>query len=81
MKYEFNSREELEAFIQNEVLTTSEALEVLERSRQRLNDLVKAGKIKPLKSVSRDRLYLRKDIEKMKKELDETRKKYRPYDE
>ncbi|CCJ33085.1 helix-turn-helix domain-containing protein [Caloramator australicus] len=62
MQLIFNSREELERFIQNEIVDTSEALEILGCSRQNLNDLIKRGKIKPIKEMKRDRLFFKSDI-------------------
>jgi hypothetical protein len=80
LKYHFNSREELEGFIKNEVLTTSEAKEILNVTKQRLNTLVKTGRITPVKKTKNDSLFLRIDVMKLKPELEELRKKYRPYD-
>jgi hypothetical protein len=37
--------------------------------------------VKPVKELPRGSLFLRSDIEVKKKELEQLRKKYRPYDE
>lgn len=60
--YNFNSKEDLSLFIQNEIINTSEALEILECSRQNLNNLIKRGVIKPLKDLPHDRLFYKQDI-------------------
>ncbi|MGG3803186.1 helix-turn-helix domain-containing protein [Metabacillus fastidiosus] len=80
MKYVLNSREEVEDFINNEVLTTTEAMEILDVSRSRMSELISSGKLTPIKKLSKVSLFLRADIEEKKKELEELRKKYRPYD-
>ncbi|MGI2826046.1 helix-turn-helix domain-containing protein [Bacillus cytotoxicus] len=81
MKYHLNSREEVENFIRNEVLTTPEAMEILEISRARMSAMIKAGKLVPIKKLGNVSLFLRKDIAEKKKELEVLRAKYRPYDE
>lgn len=81
MKLTFNSREELESFFEKEVLTTAQAMEVLGLSRARINAMVTDGKLKPIKAEGRTTLFLLSDLEQKKKELEQLRKKYRPYDE
>lgn len=71
--FTFNSREELTAFVQDEIINTSEALEILQCSRQNLNDLVKREVITPIKDLPRDRLFFKEDIIKRKKYIDEKR--------
>lgn len=72
--YSFNSREELAEFVQNEIINTTEALEILQCSRQNLNELVKREVIIPIKDLPRDRLFFKEDIIKRKKYMDEKRK-------
>lgn len=48
------------------VLTTSEAAEILEMTRQGVNNLVKEKKISPLKTSSQGLLFLRSDVETLK---------------
>jgi len=79
--YSFNTKDEFIKLVQSEILTTSEVLEKLEISRQALNSLVKRGKLVPVKELSRDKLYLREDIESRKEAAKELHTKYRPYDE
>lgn len=73
--YSFKNREDLMIFIQNEVINTTEALEILQCSRQNLNDLVKRGVITPIKDLPRDRLFFKEDIIKRKNEMDSKAKK------
>jgi len=81
MQYHLRSREEVEDFIKNEVLTTSEVVEMLGVTRQRVSQLISSGKLTPVKKLRGDSLFLRSDILEKKKELEVLRKKYRPYDE
>ncbi|AOH54553.1 transcriptional regulator [Peribacillus muralis] len=71
--YTFNSREELTAFVQDEIINTTEALEILQCSRQNLNNLVKREVITPIKDLPRDRLFLKEDIVKRKEYMDKKR--------
>ncbi|WP_420920760.1 helix-turn-helix domain-containing protein [Bacillus cytotoxicus] len=57
MKYHLNSREEVENFIRNEVLTTPEAMEILEISRVRMSAMIKAGKLVPIKKLGNVSLF------------------------
>jgi len=78
--YKVANKDEFIKLVQSEVLTTSEVLEELQISRQALNSLVKRGKLVPVKELSRDKLYLREDIESRKEAAKELLTKYRPYD-
>lgn len=80
-KYEIASKEEFVKLVQSDVLTTSEVIDELQISRQALNSLVKRGKLVPIKELSRDRLFLREEIENRKTSAKELNKKYRPYEE
>jgi hypothetical protein len=80
LEYHLKNRKEVERFIIEEVLTTSEAMKVLGITRSRMSQLISDGKLIPVKKLRGDSLFLRKDIEEKKKELEERRKKYRPYD-
>ncbi|MGN7311433.1 helix-turn-helix domain-containing protein [Alkalicoccobacillus gibsonii] len=68
MKRTFSSRSDLESFIQNELLTTNEAMQILGVSRARMNNMQKEGKITPVKNVGKTVLYLLSDIEERKEE-------------
>lgn len=79
--YKVNTKEEFIALVKTEILTSSEVLEELQISRQALHSLVKRGKLVPLKELSRDKLFLREDIEGRKEASKELFTKYRPYDD
>ncbi|MDA5110531.1 helix-turn-helix domain-containing protein [Brevibacillus thermoruber] len=76
----FNSKEELERYIKDVVMTTSEVLHYLGISRPGLKDLIERGKLKPFKEEKATRLFFRSDVEARKREAEERRKKYRPYE-
>ncbi|KFN01259.1 DNA-binding protein [Bacillus clarus] len=79
MKYNLNSRLEVEDFVRNEVLTAPEAIEILGITRARMSQLIKQGKITPVKKLDKVSLFLRVDVEGKRKELEALREKYRPY--
>ncbi|WML33218.1 helix-turn-helix domain-containing protein [Clostridium sp. OS1-26] len=60
--FSFNSKEELAQFIASEVVDTSKAAELLQCSRQNLNDLVKRGKLTPIRSLSKTKIFFKEDI-------------------
>lgn len=62
MEYYFKSKEELTAYVISEIINTTEATEILGCSRQNLNNLIKRGKITPIKELPRDRLFFKSDI-------------------
>lgn len=62
MAFNFDSKENLIAFIQSEIITTAEATVLLNCSRQYLDELVSKGKITPVKTINRVRLYWKDDI-------------------
>ena len=65
MRYDLKSREEVEDFIRNEVLTAPEAIEILGITRARMSQLIKQGKITPVKKLDKVSLFLRVDVEEM----------------
>ncbi|TKI43426.1 DNA-binding protein [Bacillus mycoides] len=67
--YKFETKDDLIRFIQDEIVNTSEALEILGCSRQNLNVMVQKEKVKPIKEMSRDRLYFKEDILKSKEHM------------
>lgn len=62
MQFNFESKETLIEFIRSEIITTAEATELLNCSRQYLDELVSKGKITPVKTINRVRLYWKDDI-------------------
>ncbi|MBK3495722.1 DNA-binding protein [Viridibacillus sp. YIM B01967] len=79
--YKVTNKEEFISLVQSEILTSSEVLDELQISRQALNSLVKRGKLVPVKELSRDKLFLRENVESRKEAAKELHTKYRPYDE
>lgn len=73
--YSFPNRESLTTFIQNEILNTSEATEILQCTRQNLYDLVKRGVLTPIKKFPKDRLFYKEDIIKRKNEMENRARK------
>ncbi|MCU7667616.1 helix-turn-helix domain-containing protein [Bacillus thuringiensis] len=76
----FDTREDVRKFIEEEVLTSTEAAEVLGVSRARVSQLIGEGKLVPVKKLRGDSLFYRKDVLEKLEELKEKRAKYRPYD-
>ncbi|QHE63109.1 DNA-binding protein [Rossellomorea vietnamensis] len=67
-------------FIRDEVLVTSEAIELLEISRARMSRMIQTGKIMPIKKFGSTSLFYRQDILAKREELIQLREKYRPYE-
>ncbi|MCT2347193.1 helix-turn-helix domain-containing protein [Bacillales bacterium AN1005] len=57
-----SNEKELRSFIQDQLLFTSEAAELLECSRQAISLAVKNGTLEPVKDTGKERLFLRSDI-------------------
>ena len=53
-------------FVQLRVINTSEAAEVLNCTRQYINELVKKGQLTPIKASDKNTLFLKSDILKIK---------------
>jgi len=79
MEYTFGSTEELLEFLSEELLSASEAAELLEISNVRLGQLVKNGKLKAAKE--QPKMFLKSMLLDKKDELESLRKKFRAYDE
>ncbi len=62
MNWKFNSRKELEQFMANEVVNTAVVMGMLNCSRQNVFDLIRRGKLKPIKETQKERLFLKSDI-------------------
>lgn len=67
---------DLRQLIIEETCLTSEAMEILDVSRPRLNQMVKQGKIQPVKKTGAISIFFKQDLLKRKEELIELRKKY-----
>lgn len=62
MSYNFKAKEDLIDFISSEVLTTSEVIELLDCSRQYVNQLVNQGKLVSIKRVGNTTLFFKPDV-------------------
>ena len=60
--YKFESKEELTAWISSELVSTAEAMDILECTRQNLHSFVKRGKLTPVKETNRERLFWRSEV-------------------
>ena len=58
----FESDNELKQFIIENIITTLEAAEILNCSRQNIDKLMQKGKLIPVKQTLRDKLFLKSDI-------------------
>ncbi|KGX88014.1 helix-turn-helix domain-containing protein [Pontibacillus litoralis] len=61
-KYCFNNADELRKFMETEVVTTTEAVELIGCSRQNIKQLVDHGTLVPIKQTPRERLFLKEDV-------------------
>lgn len=57
------SLDDFRSFVTNRVVNTAEAMDILDCSRQNMNDLIKRGKIEPVKKEAKSTLFLKSDIE------------------
>lgn len=64
----FKDRDFLVRFMDQEVVSTAEAMEILQCSRQNLHGFVKRGKLLPIKETNRERLFLRSEVLERKEE-------------
>ncbi|TPE68594.1 hypothetical protein [Halalkalibacterium halodurans] len=79
MKYQFHSTQELSDFLKDQLLSASETAEILEVSTNRVGHMVRDGKLDTVKE--QPKMFLKEVVLEKKKELEQLRKKYRPYDE
>jgi hypothetical protein len=56
------SKDDFSMFVKHSVINTTEATELLGCSRQNINDLLKRGKLNPIKSTLKNHLFLKSDI-------------------
>lgn len=79
-EFEYIKPESKRKFIRECVLTSPEAIELLEVSRPRLSKMIKDGKIEPVKKTGAISLFLKEDVLKKKEELIRLRKQFRPWE-
>ena len=56
------SLDDFRSFVSNRVIGTAEAMELLSCSRQNMNDLVKRGKLSPIKKEQKNTLFLKTEV-------------------
>lgn len=56
------SLEDFRSFVENRVINTAEAAEILDCSRQNIEDLVRRDKLHPLKSSPKNKLFLKSEL-------------------
>jgi len=58
------SRSDFESFIKNRVVNTREAADMLDCTRQNMDDLIRRGKLTPIKTDAKNKLFYKSDIER-----------------
>lgn len=56
------AKEDIISFISQRTVNTAEAAEILNCTRQNIDDLIKRGKLTPVKTTAKDKLFLKSDI-------------------
>ncbi|MEY8345886.1 DNA-binding protein [Niallia circulans] len=74
MEFHLKGRRDVEDFFATEILGSTETRELLDVNRQRLAQLKDSGRLKPIKSLAKENLFLRSEVLTLKKELQELRK-------
>ena len=54
--------EDLTAFIRSNILSTAEVAEILQCSRQNVDDLIRRKKLKPIKTYPKGNMFLKSDV-------------------
>ena len=60
------SLEDFRSFVENRVVNTVEASELLECSRQNIEDLVRRGKLRPVRVTPKNKLFLKSEVARRK---------------
>ena len=58
------SQDDFSGFVKRRVVTTAEAAELLQCTKQNIEDLTRRGKLHPLKETAKGKLFLRSEIER-----------------
>ena len=56
------SQEDFATFVQQRVVTTAEAAELLQCTKQNIDDLIRRGKLHPIKEAPKSKLFLKSEI-------------------
>ncbi|MGG4152876.1 hypothetical protein [Peribacillus muralis] len=67
-EFHFKNIEELKQFIENDIVTTKEATDLIGCSRQNIKQLVDYGTLNPIKVTSRERLFFESGYLKLQNE-------------
>ncbi|MFP4976370.1 helix-turn-helix domain-containing protein [Paenibacillus sp. CN-4] len=65
----FENQEAMSKWVEENILFTSEAMEVMNCTRQNLHHFVQKGRLVPIKTVGRERLFLRSDVLKLQESV------------
>jgi len=80
IEFEHMKLETKREFIRKFVYTSAEAITFLEITRPRLSQMIRDGKLYPIKKSGSTSLFLLDDLLKKKAELVKFRRKYRPWE-
>lgn len=58
--------EDFKKFVSHRVINTAEASELLDCSRQNIDDLIRRGRLHPIKSSEKNKLFIKSEVEKRK---------------
>lgn len=58
------SMDDFHSFVKHNLLTTAEATTLLDCSRQNIEDLIKRGKLHPVRTLPNGKLFLRSEVER-----------------
>lgn len=61
------TKDEFYRMLDRQLVNTHEACEILSCSRQNIDDLIRRGKLRPVKEGMKDKLFLRSDVESRRK--------------
>lgn len=61
--YKFDTEDDLKDFITHNIVTTAEATQMLNCSRQYINKLVLSNKLIPIKKIGNVTLFFKSDVE------------------
>ena len=60
------SLDDFRSFVENRIVNTAEAAELLDCSRQNIDDLVRRGKLHPVKTLPKNKLFLKSELTQRK---------------
>lgn len=60
--YKFDTKQDLRKFLEDEIINTADAAQILGCTRQNIDDLVRRNKLIPIKIFPRDKLFFKSDV-------------------